>query len=41
LESEANITVTANPAVEGGVQNSEVVARASNNATYSNIALQL
>jgi NADH dehydrogenase/NADH:ubiquinone oxidoreductase subunit G len=34
--------VRANPAVEGGVQNSEVVAHASNNATYSNITtLQL
>jgi ABC-type transporter Mla subunit MlaD len=42
LESEANITVRANPIVEGGVQNSEVAAHDSNNATLSNITtLQL
>jgi hypothetical protein len=35
LESQANITVRANPAVEGGVQNFEVIAHDSNNATYS------
>jgi hypothetical protein len=42
LESEANITVKANPIVEGGVQNSEVADHDSNNATLSNITtLQL
>jgi hypothetical protein len=42
LESETNITVRANPIVEGGVQNSEVAAHDSNNATLSNITtLQL
>jgi len=36
---EADITVTANTAVEGGVQNSEVAAHDSHNATLSNITL--
>jgi hypothetical protein len=37
LESEADITVRANPTVEVGEQNSEVTAHDSNNATLSNI----
>jgi len=37
LESEANITVRANPLVEVSVQNFEVVAHDSNKATLSNI----
>jgi oligoendopeptidase F len=37
LESEADITVTANPTVEVDVQNSEVTTHDSNNATLSNI----
>jgi len=42
LETETNITVTANPAVEGGGQNSEVAAHGSSKATLSNItALKL
>jgi hypothetical protein len=42
LESEANITVRANPIVEGGVRNSEIAAHDGSNATLSNItSLQL
>jgi len=42
LESEANITVRANPTREGRVQNSVVAAHDSNNATLPNITtLQL
>jgi hypothetical protein len=37
LDSEADITVKANPRVEVGVQNSEVTAHDSNNANLSNI----
>jgi hypothetical protein len=37
LESEANITMRANLIVEVSVQNSEVAAHDSNNATLSNI----
>jgi hypothetical protein len=41
LESEANITVRANLTVEVSVQNSEVAANDSNNATLSDITSQL
>jgi hypothetical protein len=37
FESEANITARANLTVEASVQNSEVAANDSNNATLSNI----
>jgi hypothetical protein len=37
FESEAGVTMRANPAVEEGVQNAEVTSRDSNNATLSNI----
>jgi hypothetical protein len=37
FESEADVTMRANPAVEVGEQNAEVTTRDSNNATLSNI----